>query len=368
MKRVLGIETSCDETAVAVVEADGAAPPRVLGEAVASQIEKHKPFGGVVPEVAVREHLHHLPQLVPQVLLQAGTRLSQLDAISVTEGPGLAPCLLIGNSYARALAVSTDKVIGGVNHLEGHLFSPFLSCQRKVEFPFVGLIVSGGHTLLVTVYDWDRYVRLGATADDAAGEAFDKIARLLGFPYPGGPSIEHIARSGNPDAYDFPRAFPDKSNFNFSFSGLKTSVRYFYEKNPQAHKDGQWVADICASFQRAVVDVIAQKSVLAVKHAGGATLAASGGVVCNGALRQALQLACTKNGIELLLADPELCTDNAVMIAATAAMKFEAGREPKVSTDINPGLSLFTAEPTGELARGLAFAQKIKHRSDAKPS
>ena len=230
--RVLGIETSCDETAVALVETNPWSTD-ILAQVISSQIALHRPYGGVVPEMATREHLRNLPVLVPQVMKDVNLKLDAIDAIAATEGPGLASSLLIGHSYARALAVALSKPMMGVNHLEGHLFSPFIANRRAVEFPFVGLIASGGHTLLVHALGWDRYLKLGSTVDDAAGEAFDKVAKLLGLPYPGGPEIEKMALKGNPEAFGLPRSFPERDNLNFSFSGLKTAVRFFYEKSPQ---------------------------------------------------------------------------------------------------------------------------------------
>lgn len=339
--RVLGIETSCDETAVSVVEAH-IGKTGILANVVSSQIRLHEQFGGIVPEVATREHLRNLPQLVPGLLMQARLPLSSLDAIAVTQGPGLATSLLIGYSYARALGLAADIPVCGVNHLEGHLFSPFLALSQKVEFPFIGLIVSGGHTLLVHAKGWNHYEKLGGTVDDAAGEAFDKVARLMDIPYPGGPKIEQLARTGNPEAYAFPRSFPQKDNFNFSFSGLKTSVRYFFEKNPHAHEDKSWTADLCASFQSAVVDVLARKAGNALEATGCKRLVASGGVLCNEALRVALSQTCAEHGAGLLVADSKLCTDNAAMIAATAAEKLAAGIPLTLAKDIDPNLSLFT--------------------------
>jgi N6-L-threonylcarbamoyladenine synthase len=365
--RVLGIETSCDETAVALVETNPFSTD-VLAELVSSQIELHRPFGGVVPEMATREHLRNLPLLVPRVMSEVNLSLDAVDAIAATEGPGLASSLLIGHSYARALAVALSKPMVGVNHLEGHLFSPFIANRRAVEFPFVGLIASGGHTLLVHALGWDRYVKLGSTVDDAAGEAFDKVAKLIGLPYPGGPEIEKLAKQGNSEAYGLPRSFPERDNLNFSFSGLKTAVRFFYEKSPQMRSDPIWANDLCASFQKAVVDVLVRKSLQAVKLAKVGRLAVSGGVLCNRSLRDALELACYDAKVELIVADPAFCTDNAAMIAGTAAEKLEAGIPPFCGDDINPNLSLFTPEQNGDFARGMSAAIKIKNRQKQEPA
>jgi len=359
--RILGIETSCDETGVAVVESN----PRstdVLAEVISSQVPLHRPYGGVVPEMATREHLRNLPLLVPRVMREARLDLGALDGLAVTAGPGLASSLLIGHSYARAMAVALAKPIMGVNHLEGHLYSPFLSEQRPVEFPFVGLIASGGHTLLVHALAWNRYVKLGSTVDDAAGEAFDKVAKLIGLPYPGGPEIEKLAKMGNPEAYGLPRSFPERDNLNFSFSGLKTAVRFFYEKTPHVQADPVWGYDLCASFQKAVIDVLVRKSVQAALAARVHRVVASGGVLCNRALRDELGRACAAAGLELLLASPAFCTDNAAMIAGTAAEKMEAGLLAHIGDDIDPNLDLFTPEPHRDLARGLGRAIDLKNR------
>jgi N6-L-threonylcarbamoyladenine synthase len=325
--RVLGIETSCDETAVALVETNPWSTD-ILSQIVSSQIDLHRPYGGVVPEVATREHLRNLPLLVPQVLRDINLTLDSIDAVAATEGPGLASSLLIGHSYARALAIALSKPMIGVNHLEGHLYSPFFANRRAVEFPFVGLIASGGHTLLVHALGWDRYIKLGSTVDDAAGEAFDKVAKLLGLPYPGGPEIERVAVKGNPEAFGLPRSFPERDNLNFSFSGLKTAVRFFYEKSAPMQPD----------------------------------LAVSGGVLCNKMLRDELEFACYEAGIDLIVAEPAFCTDNAGMIAGTAAEKMQAGIAPRCGHDINPNLNLFSPEPQGDMARGLSAAAKLKNR------
>jgi N6-L-threonylcarbamoyladenine synthase len=359
--RVLGIETSCDETAVALVETNPWSTD-ILAQVVSSQIELHRPYGGVVPEMATREHLRNLPLLVPQVMREINLPLEAIDGVAATEGPGLASSLLVGHSYARALALALSKPMIGVNHLEGHLYSPFLANRRPAEFPFVGLIASGGHTLLVHALGWDRYVKLGSTVDDAAGEAFDKVAKLLGLPYPGGPEIEKEALKGNPEAFGLPRSFPERDNLNFSFSGLKTAVRFFFEKSAQMQEDPEWKSDLCASFQKAVIDVLVRKSVQAVSQARAERLAVSGGVLCNKMLRDELEFACYEAGIELIAAEAAFCTDNAGMIAGTAAEKWAAGIGPRCGEDINPNLDLFAPEPNGNMARGLSAAVKLKNR------
>jgi len=340
--RWIGIETSCDESAVAVVEADGDGL-RLLASLVGSQIARHRPFGGVVPEVAVREHLRNLPRLAAAALQEAGIGTGDLDGIAVTQGPGLATSLLIGHAYARGLGLATGLPVRGINHLEGHLLSPFLASGGETVFPFLGLIVSGGHTLLVEARGWNDYRCLGGTVDDAAGEVFDKVARMLGLGYPGGPEIEKVAKEGNSVAYDFPQAFPERADFRFSFSGLKTSVRYFLEKNPERLGDRAFVADVAASFQRAVVAVLVRKTVDAARAKGLRTVVAAGGVACNGALRGALEGDAARNGFRLLLAPLALCTDNAAMIAGVAALKERAGAALPLPDDIDPNLPLAAA-------------------------
>jgi N6-L-threonylcarbamoyladenine synthase len=345
---LLGIETSCDETAVALAQVtDGSV--KILSSLVSSQMRLHQPFGGVVPELATREHLRNLPALAAQILADNNLCARSLDAIAVTQGPGLAPALLVGHSYAHGLGVALGKPVYGVNHLEGHLFSPFMNLSastvaagsdRRIPFPFIGLVVSGGHTLLVHTRDWNDYHKLGGTVDDAAGEAFDKVARLLNLPYPGGPQIEQRAKEGDPKAFDFPQSFPERDNFNFSFSGLKTAVRYTLEKNPALLQDASSVANVCASFQRAVVEVLVRKTVAACNKTQIKALSVSGGVVCNRTLRAALEQECAKNKIALHVADPALCTDNAAMVAAIAAFKLCSGPAPTQKFEINPNLPI----------------------------
>ena len=328
--RVLGIETSCDETAIAVVEKLGARL-RLLENTIASQIYLHRPYGGVVPELATRQHLICLDAMLRS--LPADWRT--VDAVAVTRGPGLASALLIGTSYAKALAFSLGKPWLGVNHMEGHLFSPFLDGGREMEFPHVALIVSGGHTLLIHVRAPFDYKLLGSTLDDAAGEAFDKVAKMLGLQYPGGPEVERMAREGDPAAVDFPRSMLDSGDFNFSFSGLKTAVRVQLQK-----RDCPGVADLCASFQQAVLDVLAAKTVRAALHTGVRIITVSGGVSCNHALQNAMQAAAAKKGLACRMAAAALSTDNAAMIAAVAACRFELGETSAWDLDIDPNLKL----------------------------
>lgn len=340
MPRILAIESSCDETAVAIIDGVAGEPARLLSSTVASQIELHRVYGGVVPELASRNHSLHLRPLVEQALQEAGSTLAQIDAFAATSGPGLASSLLVGATSAKALAAATGKPFIAINHLEGHLLSPFL--ETSLIPPHVALIVSGGHTLLLDVEKPGSYLKLGSTRDDAAGEAFDKVGKMLGLPYPGGPEVEKMARLGNPDAFRFPRSMMKEKNFDFSFSGLKTAVLYtLTEKNPE-HGTAfpEDLPDLCASFQQAVIDVLIHKTLRAARQAGRETIAISGGVSLNGALRDAFASACEREGLELITASPSLCTDNAAMIAFAALLRHLEGEAWPLDSDIDPTLSL----------------------------
>jgi N6-L-threonylcarbamoyladenine synthase len=317
---ILALETSCDETAVAILDGE-----RLLASEVASQITLHAQYGGVVPEVASRNHLKTLRPVIDAALARAGRTLSQVDAFAATRGPGLATSLMIGLSAAKGLAVGFGKPFLGINHMEGHLLSPFFG-NGGVR-PAVGLVVSGGHTLLVEIRGVGDYRLLGQTQD--------KVGKLLGLPYPGGPNVNRIARDGNPAAIDFPRSMLHSDDFNFSFSGLKTSVRYLLPKLSEVP-----MADVCASFQEAVVDVLVAKSVRAAKELGRPALAVSGGVSCNTRLREKLTATCAKAGLELLIAEPSLCTDNAGMIAYVASLRAGLGERSPLTADIDPNLKL----------------------------
>jgi N6-L-threonylcarbamoyladenine synthase len=329
---ILAIETSCDETAVAILR-EG----ELLASEIASQSE-HEAYGGVVPEVASRNHLVHAPYLLGEARRKAGVALTDIDAFAATSGPGLASSLMIGASIAKGLALGAGKPYLAINHLEGHLLSPFFESD-EIE-PNVSLIVSGGHTLLVEVRGVNEYRILGRTVDDAAGEAFDKVAKLLGLGYPGGPEIEKRAVTGDEARFDFPRSMLDSGDHNFSFSGLKTAVRYRLAEFPAEQKTPQLIGDVCASFQRAVVDVLVMKTIRAAKECGATLVTISGGVSCNEALRKAMAEKCSAAGLRLLTAPPRLCTDNAAMIAFAAALRFQAGFRSAVSEEIDPNLAL----------------------------
>lgn len=334
---LLAIETTCDETAAAVIDAEG----RVLSSVVATQEKLHERFGGVVPEIASRAHLERILPVIDEALTRAGKRLADLRAIAVANTPGLAGSLLVGVAAAKALAVALDIPLVGVNHLHGHLYACQVAAGRSV-FPCVGLIVSGGHTSLYDCRTALDFRLLGGTIDDAAGEAFDKVASLLGLPFPGGPSIERAAAQGNPKAFDFPRSFlHDRARLEFSFSGLKTAVRYAialpgtpWPEEPLAEK---LVADLAASFQRAVVDVLVGKCRQALEHTGAERLCVGGGVAANQLLRSRLTKMTAELGVELHIAPIELCTDNAVL-GAIAWERLRTGDTDPLTLDAIPGL------------------------------
>jgi tRNA N6-adenosine threonylcarbamoyltransferase len=327
---VLALETSCDETAVALLRA----PREVLASEIASQIHLHRPYGGVVPEVASRNHLPRIRPLIELVLYRSGRSLSEIDCLAATRGPGLLTSLLVGYSAAKGLAIGLEKPFIGVNHLEGHLLSPFLQGPDR-PLPSIGLIVSGGHTMLINLTGVGSYILLGRTLDDAAGEAFDKVAKLLGLLYPGGPEIDRLAREGDPKKFDLPRSMLNSGDFNFSFSGLKTAVRYLLPK-----LDGDFRSDLCASFQEAVVDVLVQKTIRAAKSSGVKLVTVSGGVSANSRLRAKMTEATAAAGLDLKLASPLLSTDNAAMIAYAALQRYMLGYRSDMNEDADPNLRL----------------------------
>lgn len=317
--RILAIESSCDETAAAVVE-DGRT---ALSNVISSQIDIHTLYGGVVPEIASRKHTERINFVVDQALKEAGMELSEVDAVAVTYGPGLVGALLVGVAHAKALAYASGKPLIGVHHIEGHISANYIE-NKELEPPFLCLVVSGGHTHLVKVSDYGEYEILGRTHDDAAGEAFDKVARAIGLGYPGGPKIDRLAKEGNPYAIAFPRGQIAGSPYDFSFSGVKSAVlNYLNQMEMQKLEINR--ADVAASFQQSVVDVLVEKTLAAVKNTGMKKLALAGGVASNSAIRAGMQNACDKAGIELFRPSPVLCTDNAVMIGAAAYYDYQKG-------------------------------------------
>jgi len=332
---VLAIETSCDETAVAVVDANGG----ILVSQVASQIELHSPYGGVVPELASRNHSLDLRPLVQEALKSGQVDMGELDAVAATSGPGLASSLLVGDTTAKAIALGLNRPFYSINHMEGHLLSPFIG-EGTSPPSHLALVVSGGHTMLVKVQGVGDYQILGSTKDDAAGEAFDKVGKMLGLPYPGGPEISRRAENGDPNAYEFPRSMIDSGDYEFSFSGLKTSALYLLQKLGEPIADDV-MNDVCASFQEAIVDVLVAKLFRAVQEERAAVAAISGGVSCNRRLCDRAQREAERHGTELRLPEPSHSTDNAAMIAYAAACRRSAGIEASgLNSDIDPNLKL----------------------------
>ena len=330
----LGIESSCDETSAAVV-VNGR---EVLSNIIASQIDTHKKFGGVVPEVASRMHIEVISGVVQEALEEAGVTLQDIDAIGVTYGPGLVGALLVGLQFAKGLAFSTKKPLVGVNHIEGHICANYIQ-HKDLKPPFVSLVVSGGHTFIVHVKDYGVYEVIGQTRDDAAGEAYDKVARALGLGYPGGPKIDKLAREGNPDSIAFPKAnFHDKS-LDFSFSGVKSAVLNYLNKakmqNVEVNK-----ADVAASFQKAVIEVLKDNVMETCKSRNVKKIAIAGGVASNSALRETIMNAASKKGIEVLFPAPVLCTDNAAMIGSAAYFNLVNGKISDLNLNAKPNLKL----------------------------
>lgn len=339
--KVLGFESSCDETGVALVEVPELGAPRLLAQALHSQIAMHQAYGGVVPELASRDHIRRVLPLTREVLAQAGVSLADIDVVAYTQGPGLAGALLVGAGVAVSLAAALDKPTLGVHHLEGHLLSPFLSADAP-EFPFVALLVSGGHTQLMRVSDVGQYEILGETIDDAAGEAFDKSAKLLGLPYPGGPHLAKLAEQGDATAFTLPRPLLHSGKPDFSFAGLKTAVLTQVKKLGESPSHQQR-ADMAAATQAAIVEVLVKKSLLALKMTGLKRLVVAGGVGANSALREQLNTACAKRGVRVHYPELSLCTDNGAMIAMAAAMRLQRGMatlQPGGAFEVRPRWAL----------------------------
>ena len=334
----LGIESSCDETAAAVLR-DGR---ELLSNVISTQIPLHRKYGGVVPEIASRRHIVNVMPVIDEALQKAEVALSDVNQVAVTYGPGLVGALLVGVSAAKALAFARNVPLIGVNHLEGHIFANFLS-HKELEPPFMALVVSGGHTALIHVVGYNHFLLMGQTRDDAAGEAFDKIARVMGLPYPGGPEIDRLAAEGDENAVDFPRALREKGNYEFSFSGLKSAVlNYLNEMQMKRIEVNK--ADVAASFQKAVIEVLVQKSLEALSETKLDTLVLAGGVAANSALEHRLREASAEHGIRFYYPDKILCTDNAAMIACRGYYQSQAGLFSDLRLNAVPGLSLQSVE------------------------
>lgn len=329
---VLAIESSCDETAAAVV-ADGR---NVLSNVVASQIDIHKIYGGVVPEIASRKHIKCINPVIEEALVSANTTLDEIDAICVTYGPGLVGSLLVGVGAAKAIAYAKNIPLVGVHHIAGHISANYIE-HKELKPPFICLVVSGGHTNIVEVKDYGVYNIIGRTRDDAAGEAFDKVARTIGLGYPGGPKIDKLAREGNREAIAFPRGHIDGAPYDFSFSGIKSAVLNYVNgcnmKNEEYNK-----ADVAASFQEAVIDVLVTRTIMAANEYGYDSIVMAGGVACNGGLREAMQNACEKSGKKLYYPSPVLCTDNAAMIGAAGYYEYMNGVRHDYTLNAVPSL------------------------------
>lgn len=331
---ILAIESSCDETAAAVVK-NGRT---VLSNVINSQISIHTEYGGVVPEIASRKHIENINPVVRMALKEAGVTLDDITAIGVTYGPGLVGALLVGVAEAKAIAFAAKKELVGVHHIEGHIAANFIE-NKDLEPPFVALVVSGGHTHLVKVKDYGKFEIIGRTRDDAAGEAFDKVARAIGLGYPGGPKIDKVAKDGNPDAIVFPRAQVDDAPYDFSFSGIKSAVLNYINS---AEMKGEQInkADLAASFQKAVVDALVSRAIKLAKESGMDKLAVAGGVASNSALRKALKEECEKNNIKFYSPSPIFCTDNAAMIGVAAYYEYIAGTRHGYDLNAVPNLKL----------------------------
>ncbi|MFT4692956.1 MAG: N6-L-threonylcarbamoyladenine synthase [Limisphaerales bacterium] len=338
---LLAVESSCDETSVAVIHAG-----RVLANVVASQIKLHAEYGGVVPELATREHLRNFLPTARAALEQAQITPSEVEVVAATVGPGLPQALMMGARAAQGFAFALQRPFVGMHHHEAHLYSPWIEGDPATAIwddfvPNISLIVSGGHTLLVHVKAIAEHEVLGGTLDDAAGECFDKTAKLMGLPYPGGPVLDRLAEEGDPIAYKFPRPLLKNPGFDFSFSGLKTSVRYFLRDNPATLESDESVKDLCASIRAAIVEVLVAKTIRAAKQLNLNCVTASGGVSCNLSLRRSLAERCEKFGINLRIAQPKLCTDNAAMVGMLAERKWQLSPETTpLDCDVNPGWQL----------------------------
>ena len=331
---ILAIETSCDETSAAIV-ADGR---EVLSNVISTQISVHRVFGGVVPEIASRHHLENINAVLDEAMALANVTPDEIDVIGVTKGPGLVGALLVGIATAKALSFAWGKPLVGVHHIQGHICANYIA-HRELEPPFTSLIISGGHTSIADITGYNECKIMGKTRDDAAGEAYDKVAKLLGLPYPGGPAVEETAKSGNPHAVKFKRSYLEKDSFDFSFSGIKTGVMNFINSEKQASRETN-AADIAASFQLSIMEVVVSKAVRAARMMKRDKLAISGGVAANNLLREMLLAECSKAGINLFCPPPILCTDNAAMIGCAAHYLYMAGGKDSLTLDAHANLEL----------------------------
>lgn len=332
--KTLAIETSCDETSIAVIE-NGR---KILSNIISTQIETHKKFGGVVPEIASRMHVENISQILKSALEEANINLDDIDFISVTQGPGLVGALLVGMSFAKALSYSLDIPLVGVNHIKGHICANYLSHQ-DLEPPFIALVISGGHTYLVDVSGYDEYKVIGRTRDDAVGEAFDKVARALGLPYPGGPMVDKLAKTGNPEAINFPRVYLEEKSYDFSFSGLKTAVLN-YLNQMKLKKETISIEDVAASFQMSVIDVLSEKTFRLLKETKKNKLVIAGGVAANSGIRDVFTKKAIENDIELYIPNITLCTDNAAMIGSAGYYSYISGNKSMLDLKVDANLSL----------------------------
>lgn len=332
--KTLAIETSCDETSIAVIE-NGR---KILSNIISTQIETHKKFGGVVPEIASRIHVENISQILKSALEEANINLDDIDFISVTQGPGLVGALLVGMSFAKALSYSLDIPLVGVNHIKGHICANYLSHQ-DLEPPFIALVISGGHTYLVDVSGYDEYKVIGRTRDDAVGEAFDKVARALGLPYPGGSMVDKLAKTGNPEAINFPRVYLEEKSYDFSFSGLKTAVLN-YLNQMKLKKETISIEDVAASFQMSVIDVLSEKTFRLLKETKKNKLVIAGGVAANSGIRDVFTKKAIENDIELYIPTITLCTDNAAMIGSAGYYSYISGNKSMLDLKVDANLSL----------------------------
>ena len=332
----MGIESSCDETAIALL-ADGR---EILSNVISSQIEIHTKYGGVVPEIASRHHLNNIPFVFEKALKEANLSLTDVDEIGVTAGPGLAGALLMGTAFAKAVSAASGVPLVGVHHIQAHILANLIE-HPDLEPPFLALVVSGGHTHLIEVLGYNEFRILGATRDDAVGEAYDKVARVIGLGYPGGPKVDRLAKEGDPHAIEFKRVYLEKDSLDFSFSGTKTGVINYLHSAQQRGEEVK-AADVAASFQQAVIEVIVDKAMWALDRTGYPGLAVAGGVACNSALRSALAAALENRGRKLWIPSPILCTDNGAMVAAAAYRKAQAGLFASDRLDCFPGLNIET--------------------------